>query len=337
MSKIKRTNKGTFQRTSKETEQKVIELYLQGQTRKTIAAETDVGKGGVRNILLRNHISLQGMPPTHRYPVEKHHEAIKLYQEGKGQAEVAKIINIPEKIVKNWINKSGVTKHPLRRTPQNIKDEIIRLYIEEQMTAREIGARLGMSEPAVGTHLSKSGKRRTISEAQSLAANKRPFKKGRGGYWQSTKTGKWVYAMSVMEMLRMQQLDQDPDVKWWGREVPTIQWDGGIYVPDLIIEYSNGTVVVEEIKPSSQQYYEENKLKWEAARTQLPLLGMSFRIVQENELGGEAAIRSFDAGGLQAITPEEKRERKKKYYQDYYQNTAKLRRRTKNGRHTTPA
>jgi hypothetical protein len=136
--------------------------------------------------------------------------------------------------------------------------------------------------------------------------------------------------MSIMEMLRMQQLDNDPTVKTWTRQVPTVKWAGGIYVPDLYVEYRDGRVVVEEVKPSSQLRYEENVQKWAAARE---LLGsnIGFRVVTEKDLGGEKAIREFNMGGLQGISPEEKVARKKRYYADYFQRVGKQRRRAARG------
>lgn len=243
--------------------------------------------------------------------------------------EVAEAIGISPTHTKRVLRKAGKLRD--RRVPQEIKDEIIRLYVEEKMTAREIGARIGMSGSAVGTHLHKSGKQRSISEAQALAAMRRPFKRGRGGWWQSTKTGKWEHAMSVMELLRMQQLDNDPAVSTWTRKVPTIKWTGGIYVPDLYVEYADGRRVVEEVKPSTQTGYEENRQKWADARVAFAGTGVEFKVVTEADLGGEAAIRGFNLGGLQGISPEEKRERKLRYWRDYAKNVRNPRRAARAG------
>lgn len=78
-----------------------------------------------------------------------------------------------------------------------------------------------------------------------------------GGYWargyhQSPKVGR-VYFMSSWEELRWSDLDNDPEVVTYRVQPCRIpyQW-GGItrnYVPDVLITYSDGTEVLEEIKP----------------------------------------------------------------------------------------
>jgi len=247
---------------------------------------------------------------------------MRLYNDGRSMQQVSELVDIPAKIIKNWLRSAKNTR-PRKRVPQEIKNEIVRLYVEEKLTAREIGPRFGMSEPAVGTHLHKAGVRRSISEAQALAANKRPFKRGRGGYWQSSKTGEWVYAMSIMEMLRMQQLDNDPTVKIWARFVPHVEWERGRYVADLWVEYADGTTVVEEVKPKSQHHHEENQKKWEAARAHFGAQGIGFEIVDENTVGGEKTIRAFRLDGLQRIEDQERQDRRKAVFLAYAERNKK--------------
>ena len=129
-------------------------------------------------------------------------QLISLYKEGHSAKAAGLPCGISSTHAKRLLREHQVLR-PAKQTPQEIKDEIMRLYLVAKLTPREIGPRVGMTEAAVNTHVTNSGKRRSISEAQALAANKRPFKRGRGGYWQSSKTGEWVYAMSIMEMLRM--------------------------------------------------------------------------------------------------------------------------------------
>ena len=188
-----------------------------------------------------------------------------------------------------------------------------------------------MTPEAIGTHVTKSGKRRSISEAQCIVAIKREHKRGRGGWWQSVKTGKWEHGMSIMELLRMQQLDTDDSVRAWTREVPNIEYvPGKRYVPDLLVHYHDGTVCIEEVKPSSQYKYEENIAKWCIARILFAAKGIGFSVVSEGSLGGEKAIRAFNLDGIQRIDPEEKRARQLKYWSDYHRNR-KLKRKAANG------
>jgi hypothetical protein len=266
-----------------------------------------------------------------RYKLTKETTAILLaeYVKGKTTEAAAATVGISKTQAKRVINAAGIMRS--RKVPAEVKAEIMRLYLEEKLSPREIGPRFGMTTEAIGTHIDNSGKRRSGSEAQCIVAIKREHKKGRGGWWQSVKTGKWEHGMSIMELLRMQQLDSDDSVRAWTREVPNIEYEPGKrYVPDLLVHYHDGTVCIEEVKPSSQYKYEENIAKWCIARILFAAKGIGFSVVSEGSLGGEKAIRAFNLDGIQRIDPEEKRARQLKYWSDYHRNR-KLKRKAANG------
>jgi hypothetical protein len=74
------------------------------------------------------------------------------------------------------------------------------------------------------------------------------------GYHESPKIGR-VYYMSGWELRRWKELDADPTVVSYLRSPCWIpyEWEGGRhrYVPDVLIQYSDGLKVLEEIKPES--------------------------------------------------------------------------------------
>lgn len=125
----------------------------------------------------------------------------------------------------------------------------------------------------------------------------------------------------------MQQLDNDGTVASWTRSVPSILYSQNKrYVPDFKVHYIDGRSTLEEIKPKQQFLKYGNPEKWAAAEKYCHDNGMSFFVFSEEDLGGVLAIRSFDLGGLQEISPIDKKIRKKAYYHDYYRNIEKQRR-----------
>lgn len=72
------------------------------------------------------------------------------------------------------------------------------------------------------------------------------------GYYESSKAGR-AYYMSGWELRRWKELDADPTVVRWERHPCHVsyEWKGirRLYLPDVLITYEDGTVVLEEIKP----------------------------------------------------------------------------------------
>lgn len=72
------------------------------------------------------------------------------------------------------------------------------------------------------------------------------------GYHDSPKAGR-VYYMSGWEQRRWQELDEDPQVVTYQRSPCAVpyDWEGSVhrYVPDVLIQYEDGSKMLEEIKP----------------------------------------------------------------------------------------
>jgi hypothetical protein len=72
------------------------------------------------------------------------------------------------------------------------------------------------------------------------------------GYYQSPKAGR-VYYMSGWELRRYKEFDADPCVACYSVQPCSIPylWDGSThrYIPDVLVEYVDGSKVLEEIKP----------------------------------------------------------------------------------------
>jgi hypothetical protein len=112
---------------------------------------------------------------------------------------------------------------------------------------------------------------------------------------------------SSWEFVFMKTCDENPGIEQWASEAIKIPYRdpttgrGTVYVPDFLIVYNdkNGKKHAEliEIKPSDQQLlekvgknlgkqlqYVKNMAKWEAARAWCKQKGLTFRVINENDL-----------------------------------------------------
>lgn len=201
------------------------------------------------------------------------------------------------------------------------RERVMEMYLSQYKTISETSKTLGLAEHMVRQIMRESGKIRTRSERLSIRGNKisKSFAKG---YFQSTKSGKWFPAASSYEFLRMKQLDEDPLIAEWDRSVPTVIYNGNKrYIPDFYTKYTDGSVVIEEVKPEAQVGWEINTSKWAAAERQLEKMGMQFRVITEKEIGIES-IKSFSYEGFSAATTEDILERRRQYIAEYKSKNA---------------
>lgn len=139
-------------------------------------------------------------------------------------------------------------------------------------------------------HTKESRKKMSATKSQLIADGKLNVNiNGRGskGWYLSEKNDKKFYYDSLLELYRMIQLDNDVDVKFWsknhGIRIPYLK--KGIcknYVPDFLIHYENGNVVLEEIKG-----YDPNaKIKKKALMEYCTKTGLIFNWINQEELKG---------------------------------------------------
>jgi hypothetical protein len=115
-------------------------------------------------------------------------------------------------------------------------------------------------------------------------------KKFRRGYHNSIKCGK-IYYYSSWELYFMKQLDEKENVvKYSNRlSIPYKHIDGSnhSYIPDLLIEYSDGKKELVEIKPARYIEDEINQLKFKAGEGYAKSLGWDWKILTEKEIFGD--------------------------------------------------
>lgn len=122
-------------------------------------------------------------------------------------------------------------------------------------------------------HDFKGGKKKT---------KKTNFKKGE---FESKKMGMNIPYRSGYESEFYHLLEEDTDVAAYFAEpfrVPYYfngKWHE--YVPDLRINFHDGTVQIAEIKPATQTGLEQNKAKWAAMKEYADKLGWQFTVITE--------------------------------------------------------
>jgi hypothetical protein len=109
----------------------------------------------------------------------------------------------------------------------------------------------------------------------------------RSGFFTSKKSGKDIPYRSGMECEFYECLEADMDVESFFAEpfkVPYYhknEWHD--YIPDLRINFIDGSTEIWEVKPANQTHYEQNKAKWAAMNDHAANYGWQF--VVQTEVG----------------------------------------------------
>jgi hypothetical protein len=130
------------------------------------------------------------------------------------------------------------------RTPAGFWSEDHKRYMSQLLSGRKVT----WVDKIKASHWSKTDQAPEIIDR--ICAGGKRFKHG---WYTSTKTGTNEFYHSSYELRRMQELDADPAVLTWtkrhGISIP--YQHAGImrrYVPDLLIEHTSGSRVLEEVK-----------------------------------------------------------------------------------------
>lgn len=123
----------------------------------------------------------------------------------------------------------------------------------------------------------KDGKRNT---------RKPKFKEG---YFESVKMNKSLHYRSGWECEVYEILEQDNDVVGFFAEpfkVPyCLEGKWYEYVPDLRVNYCDGSVDIWEIKPDTQLKCPKNKAKWTAMKLHADNMGWRFTVITQDGIG----------------------------------------------------
>lgn len=289
----------------------VLRMYSEGVAQVRIAETLGINPGTVST-----HLSKAGITRRPKgFGDDIKQKAVELYQSGLTAPQVGMQLGINRATVQNYLKDAGVPARREKRIPISdaVRDEAARLYVEKEMSAAEVATALGIHKATVVELVRERGLSRTVSEGRALHIEKfgRQSVRGKSMPWQSEKTGEWSFADSGYEIVRMAQLDADPNVLYWGRARFRIPMpDGKTYVPDLIVEYQDGRREVEEIKALWQLENETVIEKAEVAKAYFADMGIGYRIVTEDDIGKDN-IDSFDFDALPLLADETKEQVKK--------------------------
>lgn len=110
-----------------------------------------------------------------------------------------------------------------------------------------------------------------------------------GVFISNKMNGKEIHYRSGYEREFYEYLEQLPDVMAYDAETIEIQYffegESHKYIPDVQVIYSDGSIVLYEIKPANQTALKINTAKWQAANEYCNIRGWKFVVVTEVGLG----------------------------------------------------
>lgn len=102
------------------------------------------------------------------------------------------------------------------------------------------------------------------------------------GFYASTKVGVHLPYESGLERLRLQFLDFDRGVTTYLTQPFTLEWQAAgktyHYTPDLLVIRTDGSRVVEDVKPARFHHTARNVRAFEAAREAMSSIGVAFEL-----------------------------------------------------------
>lgn len=150
------------------------------------------------------------------------------------------------------------TKHPQRIMPSNVQTRVAVWFDFKP---------------------SKDGKKKKVKKALNF----------RQGDFESKKSGCMLHYRSGLECEFYECLEADGDVESFFAEPLKIPYFYGNewhnYIPDIRVNFIDGSTELWEIKPESQTSYEQNKCKWAAANNYCSNIGWGFIVLTEDGLG----------------------------------------------------
>lgn len=230
--------------------------------------------------------------------------AIALYNNGMSSLQIAQKFGYAKSTILHWLRNFGVARRTISEsmgtTPEQI-NKALKMY-NDGFGAKTIAKALEVSSTTIyGWLRNNSIKIRNRSESQSIRAEqgRQPIRGVRSIV--KTRFGD-IRADSVFEAVRIQQLEAQ-NVKRIIR-ASRIPFGDKFYTPDLLVEYQNGNIIVEEIKPLFQIKNQEVLNKKKAAKE---FYGddIEYRIVTE-EIIGEEGFQNIDKSKLKFFDEKDK-------------------------------
>lgn len=267
---------------------RALRLYAQGATGKEVAERLGIS---VPTVLLwvRRSGSSRTTAESNGVTRERVAQALELYESGLSQATVARATGLGRSTIQKHVAAAGLSRSSAEMFgfPESLRNDAIALYLLG-LNTYEVALQLNVSSDAVGRWVRREGISRGFSGAQALRVALGRETKGYGirARFKSEKGGGELYAASVYELARMHQLEADVRVETFFRIQDRIPYGGGkMYVPDLEVHWTDGTITVEEIKPAVQMKNDAVRAKASAAFAYYAESGKRYCIISEADIG----------------------------------------------------
>lgn len=145
-----------------------------------VAARFDIAEVTLRDWMRKAGVRIGPAKTVRRSTAEERAAAVERYIAGESANDIARSLGCSDITVHAWLKRAGVPRRKIRSTPE-IRAEAVRLYLEEHLTTREIGERLGFERDPVSKWLKEADVSGLVenarrSEAVSLYAAGVPLK-----------------------------------------------------------------------------------------------------------------------------------------------------------------
>lgn len=266
-----------------------LHLYKDGLSSVAVASQLGLGETTVLR-WVKNSGLTRTTSESKGVTQEKIEAAVRAYSEGNSVAKSAEIGGIGSSTLHRVLVARGESRRleDVNNTPEDVKKNALDLYASG-MTTYEAAAAVGVDQGSVSKWAREAGISRGYSGAQALrVANGRLTGYGIKAEFNSEKSGRAVRADSIYELARFHQLEADNDVESFGRSSDRIPYgDGRHYVPDIEINYIDGRIEVEEVKPEFSRNSANVLEKESAAKEYYAKNGIGYRVVTERDIGRE--------------------------------------------------
>ena len=254
----------------------------------------DVGdRYGVTAFTIRRWVSasVYDMRPqgTEAHSADQINLAIEEYLNGESVKGIAKKYGVSRRTITQWVENKGIERFGVGKK-SGITQEIVlkarNLYINEKLNCVEIGKLLNLNNRTVLGWVEDVKKTRSEIAAIQTSKGITRHHFGRKSIVE-TRFGK-IKADSSYEADRLRQFDKDESIVLVSRCNFTIQYtDKNRYNPDFYIQYADGTIVIEEVKPIDLLNFRNNPLKHKAGEEYCNNNGYTYRIATELEIYGK--------------------------------------------------
>jgi len=148
-------------------DQEIVRLYVE----EGLSLEKAGARLGLTSERVRQKLERRGVSPrngscrlTHEQQARRDQEIVRLYvEEGLSLKKIGARFGLSDFAVRHILERAGVTRragglcHLLRDQQMHRNREIVRLYVEESLTGKELGARFGLSETGISYTLRRAG------------------------------------------------------------------------------------------------------------------------------------------------------------------------------------